>query len=505
MIEVGDVKRAASAALQTARTVGEALRRSPGLALLTAVAAAVNAETQIRVGEGWWEKPILWTMLVGDPSTMKSPIIDKVTRPLRNVDKLRAQAWKQQYSSWKQSTAKSKPLAPPRPARCLINDATAEKIAEILSRHPSGSLMLHDELAGWMDGFDRYTSGASSRAFFLQCWSGGPHNKDRVGKGVKDEDAEIFIENLALCILGGIQPDRLAEIGGLTEDGLLQRFIPVLMSAAKRGDEDRPVSSADADYKKLLQSVNDAPVRQYHLADDALEIRNQINDHLYKLQSVDGFSRALLGAIGKLRGYFARICLVLQVAREHDPLWKNVVLPPSFTPERREALAKLFAFDPTTDSLSAGLNKSAAISRVTAEAADRLVRDFLLPHIFVLYDVVVNGGKDRHMLRSIGDFILASKKERVRPSDVTAGVRALRGQPEQKIREWMGRFCAMGWLRPEEGRPGIPPKAWNVEPGLREHFADRRQQAQSARAEAHKILLAGGSRPQRAPRSDGSA
>ena len=77
-----------------------------------------------------------------------------------------------------------------------------------------------------------------------------------------------------------------------------------------------------------------------------------------------------------------------------------------------------------------------------------------------LYDVVVNGGQERDKLRSIANFILASDKDRLRPSDVTAGVRALRGEPEQKIREWVGRFCSMDWLSPEEGKPGVPPKAW---------------------------------------------
>jgi len=57
-----------------------------------------------------------------------------------------------------------------------------------------------------------------------------------------------------------------------------------------------------------------------------------------------------------------------------------------------------------------------------------------------------------------------------------------------------GRFCAMDWLRPEEEKPGVPPKAWLVVPGLREYFAERRKQAQAARAEAHAILKAGGSR-----------
>ena len=67
-------------------------------------------------------------------------------------------------------------------------------------------------------------------------------------------------------------------------------------------------------------------------------------------------------------------------------------------------------------------------------------------------------------------------------------------EPEQKISEWVGRFCAMDWLSPEESKPGVPAKAWQVAPGLRDHFTVRRKQVQAARAEMHAILKAGGSR-----------
>src|SRR5262249_45509169 len=158
----------------------------------------------------------------------------------------------------------------------------------------------------------------------------------------------------------------------------------------------------------------------------------------------------------------ARICLVLQVAGEHDPRAAEefAPLPGVLTREQAERLAKLFGgFDPK-NCLSAILNVSTAISRQTAEAAEKVICQFLLPHVLSLYDVVVNGGQDRDMVRSIGDFILASTKDRLRPSDFTAGVRALRGQPELKIREWAGRFCAMGWLEQADEKPGMPPKAW---------------------------------------------
>ena len=388
---------------------------------------------------------------------------------------------------------------PAKLPRCIINDATSEKVAEILSRDPSGSLMVHDELAGWFDSFERYSSG-SSRAFYLSCWNGGPFSKDRVAKGAQDPAAEIHVDNLALSILGGIQPDKLAKLRDLTSDGLLQRFLPVLMPSAKRGDEYHPVAGAEADYEVLIKAINDAPPQNYHFEDDALEVRDRVIDYLHKLEQVDGFPSALIGAIGKLKGYFARICLVLHVGRQYDPMGGNLpedfTLPESFTPAERERLHKLCGIErmDQIESLAEGLNSSTAISRRTAEAAEKVLRQFLLPHLFGLYDVVVNGGQDRDMVRSIGDFILASDKTRLRPSDITAGVRALRGQPEQKIREWVGRFCAMGWLQPEEEKPGVPPKAWLVLSGLREHFAERRKQAQAARAEAHAILKAGGSR-----------
>ncbi len=92
------------------------------------------------------------------------------------------------------------------------------------------------------------------------------------------------------------------------------------MAPAERGDEYHPVAAAEDDYEKLIKVTNRAPPQKFHFADDALEVRDRVNDYLHKLEMVDGFSSALIGAIGKLKGYFARICLVLHVARQHDPV-----------------------------------------------------------------------------------------------------------------------------------------------------------------------------------------
>lgn len=348
-----------------------------------------------------------------------------------------------------------------------------------------------DELAGWLGSFERYNAGQSARAFYLSCWNGGPFLKDRVGKGKNDPDAEIRVDNLAVSILGGIQPDKL-EFRDLTSDGLLQRLLPVLVAPSQRGDEYYPVDGVEGDYEKLIRSTSEERQKYYLFSKEALEVRDRVMGHLHKLENCDGFSAPLIGAIGKFKGYFARLCLVLHVASLNDPIVANEICPIPLPPEQGGHIRKLAGAD-LNDWAEDIVTSGSPISRQTAEAGERLLREFLLPHIFGLYDVVVNGGQDRDLIRSIGDFILASNKERLRPSDITSGVRALRGQPENKIREWMGQFCAMGWLEPEEDprRLGYP-KAWRVVPGLRDHFAERRKRAAAARAEAHAILKAGG-------------
>jgi len=463
------------------------------MAALTAVAGAMHAETKVRVGNGWWERPIFWTSLMGQPSSMKSPIIEKATKPLSLIDHERNKLWDQKHKNRALTPNKKTIPSPPKPARCVLNDITPEKVAEVLSRDPSGSLAVHDELAGWLGSFERYSAGQSSRASYLTAWNGGPFLKDRVGKGKSDLDAEIRVENLALSILGGIQPDRLINLGDLTSDGLLQRFLAVLMKSAKLGDPDYyPVLGAEAEYERLIRSINGLPAQNYHFADDALEVRDSVLSYLHKLELVDAFPPALIGAIGKLKGYFARICLVLRVARTQDqlvaPQHQNLFMFGNAT------LADAFRCLDPKESLSAGININTAILRETAEAARQLVVEFLLPHMIGLYDVLANGGQDRNKLRTIANFILATDKDRLRLSDFTAGVRGLRGEPEQKIREWVGRFCSMDWLRPEEDKPGVPAKAWLVSAGLRDHFSDRRKEVQAARAEMHAILKAGGSR-----------
>jgi hypothetical protein len=438
-----------------------------GMAALTAVAGAIHAETKIQMGMGWREPPIIFSALVGPPSAMKSPTIAKVTQPLYKTDAFRNRSWEAAHAAWEKAKNAAKntgaPVGPEpqRPGRLVVDDWTPEKLAELLARDPAGTLLVQDELAGLIAAFERYGSNVA-RSMLLRAWNGGTYLKDRIGGGSKDKSAELRVDNLALGIIGGIQPDKLNQLGDLTSDGLLQRILPVQMQPPKRGDERHPVSIPEGEYDKLIQSLIPAGPRTHVFAPDAELVRDRVLDRLYELENSGAFSDALVGAIGKMKGYFGRLALVLHISAEHCARVRGV----------------------------GGFNPNATISRGTAEAAETLIFDFLLQHTLGLYDVILGRGKDRELIQSIADFILHSPKSRLRPSDFTTGVFKLRGQQSQKVEEQIGRFVAMGWLHPENDIGRV--KGWIVDPGLRPYFEARQRIVAAGRATAHKLIKEAG-------------
>ena len=111
---------------------------------------------------------------------------------------------------------------PPCP-RLVVNDATVEKLGEMLNQNPRGLMLVRDELPGWLARMQREEF-QSARAFYLEAFDGdGQFTYDRIGRGT------IHIENCTLSLVGGVQPSRIAPLvrgamTGASDDGLVQRL-----------------------------------------------------------------------------------------------------------------------------------------------------------------------------------------------------------------------------------------------------------------------------------------
>jgi hypothetical protein len=107
--------------------------------------------------------------------------------------------------------------------RYIVNDASVEKLGELLNENPNGMLLVRDELSGWVAKLSQ-EDGQSERAFYLECFDGNSRfTYDRIGRGT------IVIENCTLSLVGGIQPSKISRLIGMAmngraDDGLVQRL-----------------------------------------------------------------------------------------------------------------------------------------------------------------------------------------------------------------------------------------------------------------------------------------
>jgi putative DNA primase/helicase len=196
---------------------------------------------------GWVEVPNLWGAVVGRPGVMKSPALAQVLAPLKRLEAAALDAFgatrnqhqieRMQFdAAMKQIEASIKknplivpgqlPVEPeePQPLRLLLNDATYQKLGELLSGNPHGVMVFQDELSGLLVRLDGEGQEAA-RAFYLEAWNGQQgYTFDRIGRGT------VRVPRLCFSLLGGLQPSKLREYlrsavyGGKGDDGLAQRL-----------------------------------------------------------------------------------------------------------------------------------------------------------------------------------------------------------------------------------------------------------------------------------------
>jgi hypothetical protein len=230
----------------------------PAVASMISTAAVVGRRIGIRPKrrDDWLVVPNLWGAVIGRSGVLKTPAIQEPLRPLSRLEFDAGRAYEQTVEAWKadqliakeqekvtsaeirdalkgKMDRKAKELASellheaesqPARQRYIVNDATVEKLGELLNQNPRGLLLFRYELTGFMRTLDR-EGHEGDRAFYLEAWNGnGRFTYDRISRGTID------IEAACMSILGGFQPGPMAHYlrdvlkGGAGDDGLMQRF-----------------------------------------------------------------------------------------------------------------------------------------------------------------------------------------------------------------------------------------------------------------------------------------
>jgi hypothetical protein len=193
--------------------------------VLVALSSLIGGRVSMRPKrfDNWTEAPNLWGMIIAPPGSMKSPCLAEALRPItllqseamrkflseikafaaeEAASKVRTEALKskskgddgslaQKLREEAEQLSAKKPLA----KRFLANDATTEKLGEILHDNKNGILIFRDELFGFLMNLEK-KGHEGDRALFLESWGGqSSYTFDRIGRGT------VHIERLCISIL----------------------------------------------------------------------------------------------------------------------------------------------------------------------------------------------------------------------------------------------------------------------------------------------------------------
>jgi len=215
--------------------------------LLAAFSSAIGRTRRIQLKQSWREPAVLWTVIVGESGTSKSPALDaalefvrrRESRFMKENEEARKEyertlaAFEHQLATSKRGNGRNdsggmtntktlfdrpdEPLA----KRFLIDNVTIEGLIALAAPNPRGLFMARDELSTWIGGFDRYAkNGGGEAPIWIQTFGCRSITVDRKTSGT------IYCEAPTISITGGIQPDTLRRMLGREhrENGLAARI-----------------------------------------------------------------------------------------------------------------------------------------------------------------------------------------------------------------------------------------------------------------------------------------
>ncbi len=253
---------------------------------------------------------VLWMAQVGESGTAKSAVISILKSPLDALQSAEYDIYKERKWQWQNSKpAKNEtPEKPPTRKFYYVQDSTTESLAIALEARPSIAV-ISDELTGFIKGLNQYKNGkGNDRQKWLTLYDAGALDTLR-------KSEQLHIKRAAVSLLGGIQPQVLAQvIQGDTDlsDGFWSRFcwlnIPLTeLPLTGQFDSVSVGELLTGIYKQL--SANDEP-KIYKLTNGALQVLQswERKCEQSKMQEPNNFIRALFP---KARQRAARIALIL--------------------------------------------------------------------------------------------------------------------------------------------------------------------------------------------------
>lgn len=170
------------------------------ISLLTVLGAVIGLNFSLKLDDTWNIYSSLLSVLIGEPSSKKSPSMKVFTDILHQVE------------------SETNVLM-------SISNTTVEGICKFMSDNKKAVLIACDELKGWLNSLGEYKGKTSSdRQFYLSAW-----NCERY-VSLRKTSSNIIIQNTHVSLLGSTQPQILKDMFKClnTGDGFIERLLWII-------------------------------------------------------------------------------------------------------------------------------------------------------------------------------------------------------------------------------------------------------------------------------------
>ena len=340
------------------------------------------------------------------------------------------------------------PPSEPQLRRLIVHDATTEKLVELLSHQHNGLFYVCDELSSLFGGMDTYRPRqGKDRPFFLQAKEGGAYTTDRKIGGTH------FVPNLAIGVLGGIQPEVLRKIthsDALNADGTLQRFLPMQLRVLSEGEDVAPDAALDEALDRLAFDLAASPQNELYKFEPAADLEfRALQQFAVQRRDQPDIPASLREWCDKLPNEFGRVCLAFHVIE-----WYTQDIGPLL-----------------------GGPPDQLVSVATAARARRFLMEFAYPHAVAFHDEVLMQSPAEKHANNLAGYILSRGLCSISERDIYQNYKSLKGASRENlaaIQDAMRALELAGWARPDGTRERTNRvTTWAINPAVHTKFHSR--------------------------------
>ena len=380
----------------------DSLKVAPEACLTTLITALstcnkIGTQLEIRPAQGFVVSPYLFSMIVAESGSMKSPILRMFAKqPIETLQEEFVNRYKQQLAEHEEKLSKwdsmhselrveyfpdGKPKMVDRPRLAYFGGKSMEAIMNQFDRYPQQALLyMKDEIAGLFNDANKWSNGkGSENQDIMGMFDGMSPPVIRADRGLVASST-----NVGLSIFGTIQPEVLEDFWSsvIDPDGYWSRFLycyqpKTLKKLPAERSEERSALPGLLNY--LYRAVHDLPAISYQLSDEGYDTYRVWFDFIAR-KAYEEVHPALAKAYSKALGMTGRLILNLHIINEVitgdkieprrivplDTVMRGINLMEYFLDQRVLLMSKLCNYDSISPQLKQIIELSNRVGWITA-------------------------------------------------------------------------------------------------------------------------------------------